>query len=62
MFSYILEGRRLRQPHYCPDKLFSVMLECWHPSPEERPTFKVLVSEVECVYSEVHGIHYPGIH
>jgi len=58
--SYILEGRRLRQPRFCPDKLFQFMLSCWHPKPENRPSFKMLVYEIEAIHNEIHGIHYPG--
>ena len=58
--SYILEGRRLRQPHYCPDELYQLMLSCWHPSADNRPTFKDLVREIASVHNEIHGVHYPS--
>ncbi|CAM2117170.1 macrophage-stimulating protein receptor [Caretta caretta] len=56
--SYLLSGRRLPQPEYCPDSLYAVMLSCWAPSPEERPTFFTLIGEVECIMASLKGEHY----
>nr|DBA31224.1 TPA: hypothetical protein GDO54_007103 [Pyxicephalus adspersus] len=55
---YLLQGRRLLQPEYCPDPLFEVMLKCWHPKPESRPTFSELVSKISSLFSTFIGEHY----
>ncbi|KAM9312499.1 hepatocyte growth factor receptor [Gastrophryne carolinensis] len=55
---YLLQGRRLLQPEYCPDSLFEVMLKCWHPKPELRPTFSELVSKLSSLFSTFIGEHY----
>ncbi|XP_042305597.1 macrophage-stimulating protein receptor isoform X2 [Sceloporus undulatus] len=55
---YLLQGRRLPHPEYCPDSLYSIMLNCWTPSPEERPSFSVLIEEVEHILSCLKGEHY----
>ncbi|XP_056429828.1 hepatocyte growth factor receptor [Hyla sarda] len=55
---YLLQGRRLLQPEYCPDALFDVMLKCWHPKPELRPTFSELVSRISSIFSTFIGEHY----
>ncbi|XP_069620944.1 hepatocyte growth factor receptor [Ranitomeya imitator] len=55
---YLLQGRRLLQPEYCPDALFEVMLKCWHPKPELRPTFSELVSRISSIFSTFIGEHY----
>ncbi|XP_075065085.1 hepatocyte growth factor receptor [Mixophyes fleayi] len=55
---YLLQGRRLLQPEYCPDALFEVMLKCWHPKPELRPTFSELVSTISSIFSTFIGEHY----
>ncbi|XP_060096048.1 macrophage-stimulating protein receptor [Heteronotia binoei] len=55
---YLLQGRRLPQPEYCPDSLYTLMLNCWAPSPEERPTFSILIQELEHIVSCLKGEHY----
>ena len=44
---YLETGKRLPRPLRCPDDLYSIMQSCWLPSPEERPTFSVLVHKLE---------------
>lgn len=55
---YLLQGRRLLQPEYCPDPLYEVMLKCWHPKAEMRPTFSELVSRISAIFSTFIGEHY----
>uniref|UniRef100_A0AAZ3Q1Q5 Hepatocyte growth factor receptor n=1 Tax=Oncorhynchus tshawytscha TaxID=74940 RepID=A0AAZ3Q1Q5_ONCTS len=55
---FLLQGRRLLQPEFCPDALYNVMVECWHPRPERRPTFSELVSRIKSIFSSFSGEHY----
>ncbi|KAM4573611.1 hepatocyte growth factor receptor isoform 2-T2 [Odontesthes bonariensis] len=55
---FLLQGRRLLQPEFCPDSLYTVMIECWHPKPERRPTFSELVSSISAIFSSFSGEHY----
>ncbi|XP_029378510.1 hepatocyte growth factor receptor isoform X2 [Echeneis naucrates] len=55
---YLLQGRRLLQPEFCPDALYTVMIECWHPKPERRPSFSELVSRISAIFSSFSGEHY----
>ncbi|XP_020492890.2 hepatocyte growth factor receptor [Labrus bergylta] len=55
---FLLQGRRLLQPEFCPDALYTVMIECWHPKPERRPSFSKLVSRISAIFSSFSGEHY----
>ncbi|XP_029814217.1 macrophage-stimulating protein receptor [Manacus vitellinus] len=61
MARYLLQGRRLPQPSHCPDTLYRVMLSCWAPAPEERPSFTGLVGELERVLATLEGEHYVNL-
>ncbi|KAJ3595885.1 hypothetical protein NHX12_002297, partial [Muraenolepis orangiensis] len=47
---YLLQGRRLLQ--------YTVMVECWHPRLERRPTFSELVGRIAGIFSGFSGEHY----
>ncbi|XP_053577124.1 macrophage-stimulating protein receptor [Bombina bombina] len=55
---YLYRGRRLPQPEYCPDTLYSLMLQCWSPRPEERPSFPQVVADMETIARSLMGDHY----
>ncbi|GCC35973.1 hypothetical protein chiPu_0014463 [Chiloscyllium punctatum] len=55
---FLLKGRRLPQPEYCPDELYSIMLHCWDPKPEMRPQFTEIVYEIQAIQSMLQGEHY----
>ncbi|NXG76875.1 RON protein, partial [Baryphthengus martii] len=61
MARYLLQGRRLPQPEHCPNTLYGVMLSCWAPAPEERPSFTGLVGELERVLATLKGEHYVNL-
>ncbi|KAJ8366432.1 hypothetical protein AAFF_G00355630 [Aldrovandia affinis] len=55
---FLLKGRRLPQPQFCHDSLYAIMLLCWNPEPDLRPSFTALASEVTEILSVMEGDHY----
>ncbi|XP_075553638.1 hepatocyte growth factor receptor-like [Dermacentor variabilis] len=43
---FLKQGRRMRQPSFCPDELYDIMLKCWQEDPKRRPSFAKLVTEI----------------
>ena len=42
VLSALQEGYRMPTPRNCPDRLYQVMMTCWHDDPQARPTFETL--------------------
>ncbi|XP_061750286.1 hepatocyte growth factor receptor [Nerophis ophidion] len=55
---FLLQGRRLLQPEFCPDALYALMVDCWHPKSEHRPSFSELASRIVAIFSGFSGEHY----
>ncbi|RXN03813.1 macrophage-stimulating receptor-like isoform X1 [Labeo rohita] len=58
---YLMQGRRLLQPQYCLDSLWSIMMQCWNPEPEKRPSFPSLVKVIQEIHSSLEGEHYVNL-
>ena len=43
----IQQGYRMPRPPGCPDKLYSIMLNCWREEPANRHTFETLQWQLE---------------
>jgi len=46
------QGYRLPQPANCPSSLYSLMRDCWHVQPDNRPSFSTLQHRLENDYAE----------
>ncbi|XP_003738572.1 hepatocyte growth factor receptor [Galendromus occidentalis] len=44
--NWLISGRRMLKPSFCPDALYEIMLACWDEDPKKRPTFSQLVKDV----------------
>uniref|UniRef100_A0A914PUR5 receptor protein-tyrosine kinase n=1 Tax=Panagrolaimus davidi TaxID=227884 RepID=A0A914PUR5_9BILA len=51
--NFLNEGKRLPRPHFCPLELYNVMLWCWDESPDDRPNFDALKSDIRALYSHI---------
>ncbi|XP_062549794.1 tyrosine-protein kinase receptor torso-like [Armigeres subalbatus] len=40
-------GYRMEKPASCCEKLYELMMSCWRPIPNERPTFKTIKDKLE---------------
>ncbi|KAL8623111.1 hypothetical protein ACOMHN_065725 [Nucella lapillus] len=47
LFGLLREGYRMEKPENCSPEIYKMMLSCWHPRPEDRPTFTELRSSLE---------------
>ncbi|KAL9880141.1 tyrosine-protein kinase hopscotch [Glossina fuscipes fuscipes] len=46
-------GDRLRQPSLCPDYVYErLMLPCWHSNPKMRPTFRMVIGNIQSIKNE----------
>ncbi|XP_045836554.1 tyrosine-protein kinase Srms [Meles meles] len=46
----VTRGYRLPRPAPCPVEVYTLMLECWKGSPEERPAFAVLQEKLSAAH------------
>ncbi|XP_052610676.1 fibroblast growth factor receptor 3-like isoform X3 [Peromyscus californicus insignis] len=47
LFKLLKEGYRMDKPANCTHDLYVIMRECWHAVPSQRPTFKLLVEDLD---------------
>jgi len=57
--NYIEKGHRLAQPEGCPNKIYKIMLQCWHAEAKQRPTFAHLHKKFRSD-PEYFNIYVPG--
>ena len=42
----VTNGGRLEPPTNCPGPVYRIMTQCWHPLPNERPTFTTILERL----------------
>ncbi|CAH1983529.1 unnamed protein product [Acanthoscelides obtectus] len=42
----VTSGGRLDPPANCPDPVYGIMTQCWHPAPEQRPNFGTILERL----------------
>ncbi|XP_063065529.1 tyrosine-protein kinase SRK3-like [Engraulis encrasicolus] len=47
IYDQIMTGYRMARPGKCPQPIYDIMKKCWSESPEDRPSFKELQSQLK---------------
>ncbi|PIK52116.1 hypothetical protein BSL78_10963 [Apostichopus japonicus] len=48
----LCSGFRMERPEQCPDDWYTMMLDCWHETPKQRPNFSKLRLQLEAMLEE----------
>ncbi|XP_051176144.1 leukocyte tyrosine kinase receptor-like [Leptopilina boulardi] len=59
VMSMVTTGGRLERPAGCPDPIYGVMTRCWHPHPEDRPSFTTIVERIGYCLQDPDVLNYP---
>ncbi|XP_053974206.1 ALK tyrosine kinase receptor isoform X2 [Hylaeus volcanicus] len=57
--SLVKSGGRLEKPAGCPDPIYGIMTRCWHPRPEDRPSFATIVERIGYCLQDPDVINHP---
>ena len=52
------QGYRMPPPPGCDEPLYQIMLDCWKPDPDERPTFEYLKFHLEDYFVSAADVAY----
>ncbi|CAH1783600.1 unnamed protein product [Owenia fusiformis] len=47
LFNFLKAGYRMERPDNCTNEIYDIMLICWHPNPERRPSFTALKEKID---------------
>nr|XP_042902778.1 leukocyte tyrosine kinase receptor [Parasteatoda tepidariorum] len=42
----VTSGGRLEPPTNCPAPIYHIMMQCWHPHPDQRPNFSTIIERL----------------
>ena len=51
-------GYRMNKPEFMPEDIGRLMIDCWKPQPNQRPTFTQLADAL-CAKLELHSVPSP---
>lgn len=60
--NFIQSTKRLAQPMFCPDSVYEIMLSCWAVDPELRPSFELVVREIETIVNSANTVGSSASH
>ena len=58
VLEYVRTGGRLERPNGSPERLHVIMSSCWNQHPDDRPSFKMCVQEIECLVERGEGSEF----
>lgn len=61
LFQLLREGYRMEKPSNCPLDIYLIMRECWRCQPTQRPTFKKLVEDLDCILTLSSTVEYVNL-
>ncbi|XP_041368928.1 tyrosine-protein kinase receptor torso-like [Gigantopelta aegis] len=47
LFHLLKDGYRMEKPDNCSHEIYQIMLSCWHPKPQDRPSFAELTCQLD---------------
>ncbi|XP_066597119.1 leukocyte tyrosine kinase receptor [Prorops nasuta] len=59
VMSMVTTGGRLERPAGCPDPIYGIMTRCWHPRPEDRPSFATIVERIGYCLQDPDVLNHP---
>ncbi|XP_011878033.1 PREDICTED: ALK tyrosine kinase receptor [Vollenhovia emeryi] len=59
VMSMVTSGGRLEKPAGCPDPIYGIMTKCWHPRPDERPSFSTIAERIGYCLQDPDVINQP---
>ncbi|XP_019886426.2 ALK tyrosine kinase receptor isoform X2 [Ooceraea biroi] len=59
VISMVTAGGRLENPAGCPDPIYGIMTQCWHPRPNDRPSFANIVQSISYCLQDPSVINHP---
>ncbi|CAH1794539.1 unnamed protein product [Owenia fusiformis] len=52
LFKLLKEGYRMERPDNCSEEIYQVMLDCWHPTSQHRPSFTALRNQLDSMLDD----------
>ncbi|XP_074605713.1 fibroblast growth factor receptor 4-like [Brevipalpus obovatus] len=58
LYEFLKEGKRMRRPDGCPERIYRLMRHCWAFDPLERPSFSKITIQLEDYMNESADTDY----
>ncbi|XP_054719002.1 insulin-like peptide receptor [Uloborus diversus] len=59
VLKFVIAGNTMKKPEDCPEKLYNLMVMCWHRHPKARPTFiEIIEMLLPDVNQKFHQVSY----